>query len=144
MVELDLDYLNKIVTRFKGFKNPNDVQKLIILLGDKSNRDGEDNKKLAVLIRAEKSGDKLRQARKAANEVINAEKVAKKKLETRKKIIWGSVLVGVAKTDSNVANILVKLYESGYMSDSDKEVVKAQYEAAKLKVTQQSQNEARS
>lgn len=134
MAELDLDYLNKIVTRFKGFKKPNDTQRLIMLLSDKSSRDSADDKKLVVLIKAEKSADQLAKARKAANEIIHAEKIAKKKLETRKKIIWGSVLVGVAEMDSNVAHTLIRLYESGYMSDSDKQVVSAEYEAAKARL----------
>lgn len=137
MANIDIDYLNKIATRFRGFKKPNDIQKLIILLSEKSNRDSEDNKKLAVLIKAQKSADQLFKARKAANDVINAENVMKKKLETRKKIIWGSLLLKIAKTDINMSQTLVSLYESGYMSDSDQEVVKIEYEAAKLQVIRQ-------
>ncbi|WP_201529963.1 hypothetical protein [Psychrobacter frigidicola] len=134
MAVLDIEYLNKIITRFRGFSKPNDTQKLIILLGEKTNRDSEDNKKLMVLIRAEKSSDQLAKARKAANEIIHTEKAAKEKLETRKKIIWGSVLIGVAKNDARIAHTLIKLYESDFMSVSDKQVVKAEYEAAKQQV----------
>lgn len=131
MASLDLEYLGKLVTRFKGFKKPNETQKLIILLGEKPHRDSEDNKKLIILLRAEKKADQLAQARKAANDVINFEKNEKRKLETRKKIIWGSALIQMGKKSADVAETIIKLYESDYITNMDKELIKAEYDAAK-------------
>ena len=54
MANIDTDYLNSLVTRFKAYKRPNDTQKLIIALGSKSERSDDDDKKLTVLLRAEK------------------------------------------------------------------------------------------
>ena len=36
------EYLDNLVKRFRGFKSPNDTQKLIVLLGEKDNRNDED------------------------------------------------------------------------------------------------------
>lgn len=131
MASLDLEYLGKLVARFKGFKKPNDTQKLIILLGENHHRDVEDDKKLVVLLRAEKKADQLLQARRAANNILNLEKNEKRKLEARKKIIWGSVLIKMAKNDVDVAQTMTKLFESGHLTDKDKVLIKAEYDEAK-------------
>lgn len=89
MANIDTEHLELLITRFKGFKSPNDTQKLIIALGSKLERSDEDNKKLAVLLKAEKAADKLIKARAATNKIMNAEKTAARKLDVRKKIIWG-------------------------------------------------------
>ena len=60
MSNLDLDYLGKLVNRFKGYNSPTDTQKLLVMLAEKTSRDDKDNKKLAILIRAEKQAEKRR------------------------------------------------------------------------------------
>ena len=54
MAAINEDYLDDLVKRFKGFKSPNETQELIILLGEKDNRSDDDNRKLWVLLNAEK------------------------------------------------------------------------------------------
>ena len=53
MANINTDYLDDLVKRFKGFKSPNDTQQLIIILGEKDNRSEDDNRKLAVLMMCE-------------------------------------------------------------------------------------------
>lgn len=129
MVKIDTDYLSLLVIRFKGFKSPNDTQKLIIALGEKQDRSIDDNKKLAVLLKAEKKAAELLKARAATNRIINAEKIEARKQETRKKIVWGAALIKASENDPKIAQIMHKLFIDGYVSDRDKDAVKADFDA---------------
>ena len=129
MANIDTAYLEQLVRRFRGYKSPNDTQRLIILLGSKSERTDEDNKKLSILLKAEKAADKLIKARAATNKIINAEKTAARKLETRKKVIWGAALKTAAKNDAQIAQMMRKLYNEGYVAERDKDAVRADLEA---------------
>jgi len=129
MTNIDTVYLEQLVRRFRGYKSPNDTQRLIILLGSKSERTDEDNKKLSILLKAEKAADKLIKARAATNKIINAEKTAARKLETRKKVIWGAALKTAAKNDAQIAQMMRKLYNEGYVAEKDKGAVRDDLEA---------------
>lgn len=129
MANIDTDYLNSLVTRFKAYKRPNDTQRLIIALGELQERSDDDNKKLSILIRAEKKADELVKARAATSRIMNAEKTAARKLETRKKVIWGAALKTAAQNDAQIAQMMRKLYNEGYVSDKDKDAVRDDYEA---------------
>lgn len=124
MANIDTDYLNSLVTRFKAYKKPNDTQKLIVALGSKSERSDDDDKKLTVLLRAEKKADELMKARAATQRIMNAEKTAARKLETRKKVIWGSALKTASKDSSQIAQLMQKLFNEGYVSKSDQDIVR--------------------
>lgn len=124
MANIDTEYLNSLVTRFKAYKKPNDTQKLIIALGSKSERSDDDDKKLTVLLRAEKKADELMKARAATQRIMNAEKTAARKLETRKKVIWGSALKTASKDSSQIAQLMQKLFNEGYVSKSDQDIVR--------------------
>lgn len=129
MANIDTAYLELLVRRFKGYKSPNDTQRLIILLGSKLDRSDEDNKKLSILLKAEKAAEKLIKARAATNKIINAEKTAARKLETRKKVIWGAALKTAAKNDAQIAQMMRKLYNEGYVAEKDRGAVRADYDA---------------
>ena len=128
MATVNEDYLDDLVKRFKGFKSPNDTQKLIILLGEKDNRSDDDNRKLSVLLKAEKKADQLVKARADTRRLIDAEKSKTKKIETRRKIIWMSAIEKMASEDDKSAHMLqqlrVKAFHEGYVSDRDKDAVK--------------------
>lgn len=124
MANIDTDYLNSLVTRFKAYKKPNDTQKLIIALGELQERSDDDDKKLSVLLRAEKKADELVKARAATQRIMNAEKTAARKLETRKKVIWGSALKTASKDSSQIAQLMQKLFNEGYVSKSDQDIVR--------------------
>lgn len=128
MASIDTDYLEDLVKRFKGFKSPNDTQKLIVLLGEKDNRSDDDNRKLSVLLKAEKKADQLVKARADARRLIDAEKSKARKAESRRKIIWISAIETMANEDDKSAHMLqhlrVKAFNEGYVSDRDKDAVK--------------------
>lgn len=129
MANIDTDYLNSLVTRFKAYKKPNDTQKLIIALGELQERSDDDDKKLSVLLRAEKKADELVKARAATQRIMNAEKTAARKLDTRKKVIWGAALKAGAKNDAQIAQMMRKLYNEGYVAEKDKNAVRDDLEA---------------
>ena len=128
MAAVDEKYLDDLVKRFKGFKSPNDMQKLIVLLGEKDNRNDEDNRKLSVLLKAEKKADQLVKARADARRLIDADKSKARKAEARRKIIWQSAFEAMAEDSMQAKRDLNQLkadaYEKGYVSERDKDVVK--------------------
>lgn len=131
MSKIDREHLNQLVTRFKAYKSPNDTQQLIIELGSKPERylSTDDNKKLSILLRAEKKADELMKARAATQRLMNTENLEKRKVETRKKVIWGAALKTASKNDAEVAQMMHKLFNSAYIADKDKDAVRADYDA---------------
>lgn len=128
MAAIDTAYLDDLIKRFRGYKSITDTQSLIILLGEQANRDKEDNRKLAVLLKAEKKADELAKARATARRLMDAEKSKTRKIETRRKLIWESALEAMAKNDDESKKMLqhlrVKAFNEGYVSDRDKDAVK--------------------
>lgn len=129
MANIDTAYLELLVRRFRGYKSPNDTQRLIILLGSKLERSDEENKKLAVLLKAEKAAEKLIKARAATNKIINAEKTAARKLDVRKKIIWGAALKTGSTEHPEIAQIMTRLFTEGFIAEKDKQAVRDDFEA---------------
>lgn len=129
MATIDTAYLDDLVKRFKGFKSPNDTQRLIIMLGEKENRSADDNRKLSVLLKAERKADQLAKARADARRMVDAEKAKARKAETRRKLIWISAIETMAKDDGKMEHLLqqlrVKAFNEGFVSDRDKDAVKA-------------------
>ncbi|MDN5651891.1 MAG: hypothetical protein L0G51_04580 [Lactococcus lactis] len=129
MATIDMAYLDDLVKRFKGFKSPNDTQQLIIMLGEKDHRSADDNRKLSVLLKAERKADQLAKARADARRMVDAEKTKARKAETRRKLIWISAIETMAKDDGKVEHLLqqlrVKAFNEGFVSDRDKDAVKA-------------------
>lgn len=128
MANINSDYLDDLVKRFKGFKSPNDTQQLIIILGEKENRSEDDNRKLAVLMKAERKADQLAKARADARRLIDADKAKARKAEVRRKLIWMSALEKMADTDQEANHRLRMLmqdaFNEGFVSDRDKDVVR--------------------
>lgn len=127
MAAVDEKYLDDLVKRFKGFKSPNDMQKLIILLGEKDNRNDEDNRKLSVLLKAEKKSDQLVKARADARRLIDADKAKARKTQSRCKIILQSAFEAMASENHETKRILNdltrKALDENYVSDRDKDVI---------------------
>lgn len=124
MSNIDTDHLNKLVTRFTAYKKPNDAQKLIIALGQTQERSKDDDKKLAILLKAEKKADEFMKARAETNKLLTAEKAQQRKAEARKKIIWGAALKKASKESPEIANLMRKLYNDDYVAEKDKDAVK--------------------
>lgn len=141
MANIDTDYLNVLLERFKNYKKPSDTRLLLIALGEKKQRSDDDNKKLAILLKAEKKLDELTKARGATQRLLNSEKTAERKLQTRKKVIWGSALKTASKEHPDIAQLMLRLFDSNYVSDRDKDAVKADYEAVKAIQTHREQQD---
>ena len=124
MATIDTEYLNDLVKRFEGYKSPTDTQQLIILLGNKDNRSDDDNRKLSVLLKAEKKADQLAKARADARRLLDAEKAKARKTETRRKIIWLSAIEKMCEDNPQELQALNRLkslaYQNGYVNDRDK------------------------
>lgn len=128
MASIDTDYLDDLIKRFKGFKSPTDTQKLIVLLGEKDFRTADDQRKLAVLLKAEKKADQLAKARADARRLIDAEKAKARKTETRRKIIWLSAIEKMCEDNPQELQTLNRLkslaYQNGYVNERDKNFLK--------------------
>lgn len=128
MATIDTAYLDDLIKRFKGFKSPNDTQQLIIILGEKDNRSEDDNRKLAVLMKAERKADQLAKARADARRMIDTDKAKARKAEVRRKLIWMSAFEKMASEDDNnninLIRLMIHAFENGYISDRDKDVVR--------------------
>lgn len=121
---VDNEYLNKLMERFKSYKSPTETHQLIIALGEKINRTKEEEKNLNILLNAEKKLEQLNKARAEARKLLQAEKVKERKARNHRLIIWGSALLKASENDAQIAQIMQKLFESGYISERDKEVAK--------------------
>ena len=70
------DWLGDRIKHIKGLKSPNDQQALLVALAEKDNRSELEEKKLAVLVRAEKAALRALKARQEAASLIYADKRA--------------------------------------------------------------------
>lgn len=129
MMSINTEYLESLVMRFKAFSSPTDAQQLIIMLGDKQERTEDDNKKLAVLMRAEKKAEELAQARNKARKMLDTVKDEERKKRTRRQIIWGAALLKAAQDEPHFARLASLLFDDGYIAEKDKDAVRADYEA---------------
>lgn len=125
----DIEYLEQLVSRFEGFNSPTDTQKLLVVLGNKKDRTEDDDKKVSILLKAERKAEELHAARQKARDLVGAEKQAARKLETRKKVIWGSALKTASVNNAQIAQIMRQLWNEGFISEADKNVVRADFDA---------------
>lgn len=83
MADNNEDWLSNRVLYLKGLKSRTEQQNILIALYEKENRTPQDDKKLNVLVKAEKAADRATKARIEANKLIQAEKNAEKKAERK-------------------------------------------------------------
>lgn len=83
MQAIQEDWLTDRVAYLKGLKSPNAQQALLVLLAEKPNRDAHEEKKLAVLVRAEKAAIRAAKARQDAATMMHAEKRAAREEQRR-------------------------------------------------------------
>lgn len=84
------------VQHIKGLKSPTDAQSLLVLLAEKSERTEHDEKKLRLLINAEKAAERAQRARVQASKVMADEKLKARKARNHRLIKQG-VLVDLAE-----------------------------------------------
>lgn len=128
-MRIDTEYLESLVRRFEGFNKPTDAQQLIIKLGRKQGRTADDDKKLAVLLRAEKKAEELADARAKTRKMLDSVKGEERKKRTRRQIIWGAALLKAAQDEPHFARLASLLFDDAYIAEKDKDAVRADYEA---------------
>jgi hypothetical protein len=77
------EWVNDRVLYLKGLKSRTEQQDLLLLLYDKQNKSAQDEKKLSLIIKAEKALVRASKARQEAAKFINDEKQAEKKAERK-------------------------------------------------------------
>ena len=82
-----------------------------------------------ILMRAEKKAEELHKARQKTRDLLQAEKKAERKIDARKKIIWGSALKTASVNDAQIAQVMRRLWNEGFVSEADKNVVRADFDA---------------
>lgn len=99
------DWTKDRVAYLKGLKTRTDHQELLVLLFDKPDRDKQDDRKLDVLVRAEKAAVRASKARQEAANLIRSEdkaiKEAERKARTKRLIDLGGLvdLAGISAKD---------------------------------------------
>jgi hypothetical protein len=109
------DYLNRKLAYLQGLKAPTQAQQLLILLAEKPDRTAEDNKQLAVLLRAERAADRARAAQLQATKLLGQRKDAERKARNHRLILQGLLieLAGLHDWDrGELLGALVALRES--------------------------------
>ncbi|HGS8738437.1 TPA: conjugal transfer protein TraD [Enterococcus faecalis] len=90
------NWLQDRVTHLKGLKARSDQQELLVLLAEKNDRTPQDEKKLALLVKAEKAAIRAAKARTDAAALINSEKKvaagAKRRARNHRLILQGLLL----------------------------------------------------
>jgi len=74
--EKQQQWITDRVQYIRGLKSPNEQQRLLILLTDKTDRTAQENKTLSLLIQAEKAAEKAQDAKAKVMNLIQAEKRA--------------------------------------------------------------------
>lgn len=101
------EWLTTRTAYLKGLKSPNDQQRLLVVLVEKTDRTADDNRKLAALVRAEKAADRAQKARADAARIINVEKAKERK--TRDRELYQSagllILAGLVDTKTGKPNL---------------------------------------
>ena len=109
------DYLNSKLASLKGLKAPTEAQQLFILLAEKPDRTAEDDKQLAVLLRAERAADRARAAQLQAAKLLGQRKDAERKARNHRLILQGLLLELAGLNDwdrSELLGALLALRES--------------------------------
>lgn len=149
MKESVLKYMNEeLLPRISKYSKPTKTQQTIIHLADKLKTETLTDDELQVLdleVRAEKAAELLYEKRKKANRVRNDIEKKKKEEErkqlTKEKIVVGALLLKRAENDSEMRQVLLKLFNSKNVAEKDKEVLNRISERLNIPLPNQSTNE---
>ena len=150
MKESVLKYMNEeLLPRISKYSKPTKTQQTIIHLADKLKTETLTDDELQVLdleVRAEKAAELLYEKRKKANRVRNDIEKKKKEEErkqlTREKIITGGLLLKMAENDSEMRQVLLKLFNAMSDTDKNKEVLNRILERLNIPLPNQSTNQS--
>lgn len=152
MKESVLKYMNEeLLPRISKYSKPTKTQQTIIHLADKLKTETLTDDELQVLdleVRAEKAAELLYEKRKKANRVRNDIEKKKKEEErkqlTKEKIVVGALLLKRAENDSEMRQVLLKLFNAMSDTDKNKEVLNRILERLNIPLPNQSTNSTNS
>ena len=93
-------WLSDRLAYIRGLKAPNDQQALLVALADKSEKDANDERKIAALVRAEKAAERAQKARANAAKIVNAEKAQARKARDRELYQSAGLLIMAGLVDT--------------------------------------------
>lgn len=134
------EYLhNELLPRISNYSKPNQSQKTILFLVEKQKKEGltdNEEKILDLEVKAEHAAEILYHKRQKANRLKNdiekKQKEEERKRVTREKIVTGGLLLKHAENDSEMRQILLKLFNAMNDKDKNKDVLKRKLEAMKI------------
>ena len=88
---ISLELPGEYLIFLKALSRPDDYQKLLIELYEKSDRTAIEDKKLSALIRAEKASIRANKAKKEMQNLLNLEKSSERKARTKRLIELGAL-----------------------------------------------------
>ena len=83
LTDKEKDWLDNRVLHLKGLKSRTEQQNILIELHEKKDRTAQDDRKLNILLKAEKTAERANKARLDASKLIQSEKHAAKKAERK-------------------------------------------------------------
>ncbi len=95
-----LDYI-------RGLKSPNDQQRLFLLLSDKQDRTAEDNRKLSILVKAERAEARAQKAKADVARIVNADKEASRKTRDRELYQSAGLLILAGLVDTKTGTPVI-------------------------------------
>ena len=96
------DFFTKRLDYLRGLKAPSEHQQILLLLADNTQRTATENRKLAVLVKAEKAAERALKARGDAARVVNAEKEIARKARDRELYKAAGLLILAGLVDSKL------------------------------------------
>lgn len=96
------DFLTKRLDYLRSLKAPSEHQQILLLLADNPQRTVAENRKLAVLVKAEKAAERALKARGDAARVVNAEKKIIRKARDRELYKAAGLLIMAGLVDSKL------------------------------------------
>lgn len=94
------EWIKERAAYIRGLKTPNDQQRLLLLLLDKGEKTADDNRKIAVLVKAEKAAERALKARATAARIVNADKAAERKARDRELYQCAGLMILAGLVDS--------------------------------------------
>ena len=91
------EWLKQRVAYIQGLKKPNQQQELLVAFYEKEDKGTDDERKLALLIKAERAEERAQKAKAALKKLDQQEKTQQRKEDTRKKIILGGAVMADLK-----------------------------------------------
>jgi hypothetical protein len=80
---MNVKWLSDRITHIKNLKMPNDQQRLLLMLSEKSTRTSDEERKLGFIVKAEWAEAKAQKARSDVARIVNAEKESARKSRDR-------------------------------------------------------------